>query len=98
MQTCSKCHSISSDTVIICPTCQSDLRESSTSAVALKSFKSNPRVIAVRLIVANGCCPVCQQAEGVYPVEKTPTLPLEGCSDVDGCKCFYMPVLDEIYP
>jgi hypothetical protein len=25
-------------------------------------------------------------------------LPVEGCSHALGCRCFYQPVLDEIYP
>ena len=66
--------------------------------MALKRFQSNPRVSLVRISVSNDACPVCQQAQGAYPKDMTPRLPLEGCSHSRGCQCFYEPVLHEIYP
>lgn len=98
MQTCSKCYTQSTDTVIICPTCQADLREASLTAIALKKLMDNPRVRAIRIAVPNDACPVCQQTQGYYTKEKVPVLPLPGCSGVQGCNCTYEPVLDEIYP
>jgi hypothetical protein len=98
MQTCSQCGAQSPDTVIQCVACQADLRRFSTTAQALFHFQNNPRVMAVRLSVAHDACPVCQQMQGTYPKDKVPLLPVEGCSDPDGCRCFYDPVLTEIYP
>jgi hypothetical protein len=98
VQTCSRCSTQSADHVTTCPQCQADLREHSVTAVALKGFISNPRVTAVRISVAGDACPACQSLEGVYPKDKIPTLPAEGCSKGCGCRCFYAPILDRIYP
>lgn len=98
MQTCSLCNTQSSDSVEFCPSCGANLKEKSTQAVALKQFQNNPRVKNVRLVVANDACPACQQLEGTYDQFQVPALPVEGCSHKDGCRCFYVPMLDEIYP
>ena len=98
MQTCSKCHAQSSDDIIICAQCGADLGEWSEKAVALKRMQENLRVIYVRISVADDCCPACRQVEGAYSKEDVPRLPTEGCSHPLGCRCFYQPVLEEIYP
>lgn len=98
MQTCSRCSTQSSDTVLVCPKCQADLRALSTTAVALAKFRANPRVKLVRLAVPEGACTVCRLQEGTYPKEKVPALPIDGCSEPNGCCCFYEPMLEEIYP
>lgn len=98
MQTCSKCNAQSPDRASHCVNCQADLSEFSMTAVALKRLQANPRVVNVRLVVANDCCPACQMAEGTYPKDQVPRLPVEGCSHAHGCRCFYEPMLSEIYP
>jgi len=98
MQTCSKCNAASSDTDTHCSNCKSDLREFSTSAVALKNFRANPRVTAVRVTVANDACPLCYESRGTFPKEMVDSLPHEGCSHIHGCRCAYEPILSEIYP
>lgn len=98
MQTCSRCSTQSNDSILVCPTCQADLRELSITAIALKRFRANSRVKNVRLVVALDACPACQAVEGTYEKEKAPSLPVEGCSEKNGCRCFYEPMLDEIYP
>lgn len=98
MQTCSNCHSHVPDTISTCPTCQADLRESSTTAVALKRFQENSRVIMVNLVTSEEACTACQAVQGTYPKDQVPVLPVEGCSNPNGCHCFYQPLLDEIYP
>jgi hypothetical protein len=98
VQTCSKCFAQNPDNVQICSNCQTDLKEWSVTAIALKKLQANPRVSAIRIAVANACCPVCQQAQGVYPKDQVPALPIEGCSGASGCNCFYEPLLEEIYP
>ena len=65
---------------------------------ALQKFQENPRVINVRLIVAADCCPACAAYEGTYDKFKVPQLPIEGCSHPYGCRCFYQPMLNTIYP
>ena len=98
MQTCSKCNAFSPDAVTNCVNCGADLRELSTTAVARKRFQGNPRVRMVRVLVMDDACPACQEVEGTYSKQAAPVLPVEGCSHGDGCRCFYQPYLDEIYP
>jgi hypothetical protein len=81
-----------------CVNCGADLGEFSSKAVALKRLRDNPRVKTVRLIVTPDACPACQEAAGAYPKEAAPALPIEGCSHGLGCRCFYEPYLEEIYP
>ena len=98
MQTCSKCHTQSPDATNLCLNCGADLGEWSETAVALKRIQANERISYVRIAVSNTCCPACRQAEGAYAKEHAPKLPVEGCSHGLGCRCFYQPVLEEIYP
>ena len=98
MQTCSKCFSLSPDSAKLCTNCQADLREHSSTAVALKRILANPRIVAIHLAVPADACPACRAVEGTYPKEQAPVLPVEGCSEPNGCRGFYEPVLDEIYP
>lgn len=98
MQTCSKCNSQSPDSAIFCATCSADLREFSNAAVALNRFRANPRIEVIRLVVDEDACPACQAAAGNYPKMDAPSLPIPGCSNGDGCRCFFEPLLTEIYP
>lgn len=98
MQTCSRCNTQSPDTALICPNCQADLRELSVTAVSLKKMQENPRVRMIRISMAGDACPACQQAMGAYEKGSLPALPVEGCSHPNGCRCFYDPILNEIYP
>ncbi len=66
--------------------------------LSLKKFQENPRVRDVRLIVSADACPVCAAHEGTYEKNEAPSLPLEGCSHPQGCRCFYEPMLNELYP
>lgn len=98
MQTCSRCNSISPDTALVCSSCQADLFELSTTAVALKNLIANPRVNAVRINAAGDSCPLCGELRGTFLKDKVPHLPHEGCSHVHGCRCIYEPVLNDIFP
>jgi Double zinc ribbon len=98
VQICSRCQAQSDDSAKICFSCGSDLREWSNSAVALKRMRENPRVNYIRIAVSNDSCPACRAAEGAYAKEMTPGLPVEGCSHSLGCRCFYQPALEVIYP
>jgi hypothetical protein len=98
VQTCSKCYTQSPDTATHCINCQAELREYSTTAIALKRLRDNPRVVNIRLVVAHDCCPACLEIAGTYHKEQAPDLPVEGCSHPQGCRCFYEPLLSEIYP
>lgn len=98
VQTCSLCNASSPDTARYCVHCQADLREVSVNAVALKKFRANPRVSAIRISVAHDACPLCYESRGTFDKDTVPLLPHEGCSHPQGCRCNYAPVLDEIYP
>jgi hypothetical protein len=98
VQTCSKCSAQSPDEATNCVNCQSDLSEYSTTSVALRRFQSNPRVVRVAIQVMDNCCPACREVGGAYEKDQAPRLPVEGCSHNLGCRCFYQPILDEIYP
>lgn len=98
MQTCSQCNTQSPDTATECPKCSADLTALSMRAVALKGFQENPRVVNIRLIVSEDCCPACREFEGTYSKGAVPTLPVEGCSHKNGCRCFYEPRLEVVYP
>lgn len=98
MQTCSKCQTLTDDEAIACPRCGTILPDGNAVMTALKKFKDNPRVLVVRLVVADDACPACRQSSGTYKKDEAIALPHEGCSHVGGCRCFYEPILDEIYP
>jgi hypothetical protein len=98
MQTCTNCYTQSPDDTIRCIQCDADLRDCSATAMALKRFQTNPRVRLVRISVGADACPACYEVQGAYAKDAVPRLPVEGCSHNHGCRCFYEPVLDEIYP
>ncbi len=98
MQICSICQTSSPDSATHCPKCKADLRQYSETAVALKRIQENPRISYVRIAVAHDCCPACREAQGAYAKDAAPRLPIEGCSHPEGCRCFYQPFLEEIYP
>jgi hypothetical protein len=88
----------SPDTVTKCRSCGSDLAQTSATAVALAKLRANPRVLRIRLMRAADSCPACQLAEGEFPKDSTPDLPIPGCSHPHGCRCFYAPALSSSTP
>ena len=64
---------------------------------ALKKIKAGLST-KVRILAGDRACPLCNALEGVYEFDAVPELPHEGCSHVDGCRCFYAPVLDRWGP
>lgn len=75
-----------------------DMWENSAAAQSLERMKANPRVKYIVVVVPEDACPVCQNLTGTYPKDQVPRLPLEKCSHPLGCRSFYLPYLDEIYP
>jgi hypothetical protein len=98
VQTCGNCNTQSTDDVLVCPRCGADLKTKSQTALALARMQANARVTRVRISVMDNCCPACAAVQGAYPKESPPALPTEGCSHPLGCRCFYEPVLSEIFP
>ncbi len=72
--------------------------ESSKAAQDLARLQANPRIKYIVVVVPGDACPVCQGLAGTYPKDKTPRLPIELCSHPLGCRSYYAPFLDEIYP
>lgn len=98
MQTCSRCSTQSPDNATHCQQCNADLKEFSVAMVSLNRMRASERVKDVRLIVAHDCCPACRDVEKTYDKHAAPDLPVEGCSHPQGCRCFYEPMLNTIYP
>jgi hypothetical protein len=95
MQTCSICNASSPDDELACVNCKNDLGKFSTTNVALKKMRDNPRVHSIRISVDHDACPYCYELMKTYPKDKVPSLPHQGCSHENGCRCFYEPVLEE---
>jgi hypothetical protein len=68
------------------------------AAAALERFRANPRVSKIRLIVPHDACPACRRLEGEYEKDEVPELPLLDCSHPLGCRSFYEPKLEEVFP
>ncbi|HSR48228.1 MAG TPA: hypothetical protein VLL77_09635 [Anaerolineales bacterium] len=98
MRNCTVCRSESPDTALVCVSCGADLTIHDATAVALRQLQGNDRVLRIRLLVADDACPACRAAEGEFPKDDVPALPVQGCSHPLGCRCFYLPALAEIYP
>jgi hypothetical protein len=98
MQICSRCNTSAPDSALECPHCQADLTQESVTAISLKKLVENSRVYAIHVATSEDACPACQAVQGTYSKDKAPTLPVEGCSHANGCRCFYQPMLEEIYP
>lgn len=72
--------------------------ENSPAAQALKALQNNPRVKYVVIAAPADACPICELLVGTYPKDQVPRLPIEECSHPLGCRAFYLPYLDDIYP
>ena len=98
MRTCGVCNTQAMDSVHTCPRCGADLRANSQTALARARMQKNDRVRLIRIAVAHDCCPACAAVQGAHPKDAAPDLPVEGCSHAHGCRCYYEPVLSEVYP
>jgi hypothetical protein len=72
--------------------------ENSPAAQALRRLQANPRVKYIVINIPANACPACQGLAGTYPKDQVPPLPVGLCSHPFGCRAFYSPYLDEIYP
>lgn len=72
--------------------------ENSTAAQALRQLLENARIKYIVVNVPAEACPVCTGLAGTYPKNAAPRLPIEECSHPMGCRAFYAPYLDEVYP
>ncbi len=72
--------------------------ENSKAAQSLERMRANPRVKYIVVVVPEDACPACQNLTGTYPKDQVPRLPVEECSHPLGCRSYYLPYLDEIFP
>jgi hypothetical protein len=72
--------------------------DSSEAAKSLERMKANPRIKYIVIVVPEDACPACQSLTGTYPKDQTPRLPYEECSHPLGCRSFYAPYLDDLFP
>jgi len=72
--------------------------ETSEAAQSLERMQANPRIKYIVIVVPEDACPACQNLTGTYPKDQVPQLPFEECSHPLGCRSFYLPYLDEIFP
>ena len=72
--------------------------ETFPAAQALERMKANPRVTYIVIVVPEDACPACQNLTGTYPKDQVPRLPIGECSHPLGCRSYYLPFLDEIFP
>ena len=75
-----------------------DIWETSEAVKSLERMKANPRIKYIVVIVPEDACPACQNLTGTYPKDQVPRLPYEECSHPLGCRSYYAPYLDEIFP
>jgi len=75
-----------------------DAWEHSPAAQSLERMKANPRIKYIVIVVPEDACPACQNLTGTYPKDQVPRLPFDKCSHPLGCRSFYLPYLDEIFP
>lgn len=75
-----------------------DIWETSEAAKSLARMRANPRIKYIVIVVPEDACPACQNLTGTYPKDEVPRLPYEECSHPLGCRSYYIPYLDEIFP
>lgn len=75
-----------------------DTWETSEAAKSLERMRLNPRIKYIVVCVPEDACPACQNMTGTYPKDQVPRLPYENCSHPLGCRSYYIPYLDEVFP
>jgi hypothetical protein len=75
-----------------------DIWETSEAAKSLERMKANARIKFIVVVVPEDACPACQNLTGTYPKDQVPRIPYEECSHPLGCRSYYAPYLDEIFP
>ncbi len=64
----------------------------------LSEWRKSKVVKGVKITSAqdNRACPECQKLHGQkFNLNKIPPLPVPNCQNPDGCRCVYLPVIDD---
>lgn len=56
--------------------------------------KAGVKEVEVHPAYDDNLCSVCKAVAGEYLIAKAPILPVEGCTNLQGCRCTYLPVLE----
>jgi hypothetical protein len=75
-----------------------EIWESTEAYKSLERMRANPRIKYIVVVVPEDACPACQNLTGTYPKDEVPRLPFEMCSHPLGCRSYYLPYMDELYP
>jgi hypothetical protein len=75
-----------------------DTWEASEAVKSLERMRANQRIKYIVVCVPEDACPACQNLTGTYPKDQVPRLPYEECSHPLGCRAYYIPYLDEVFP
>jgi hypothetical protein len=75
-----------------------EMWESSEAAKSLERMRINPRIKYIVVVVPEDACPACQNLSGTYPKNEVPQLPYGECSQPLGCRAYYLPFIDELFP
>jgi hypothetical protein len=73
-------------------------RRMADAEAALKRMQDNPRITKIVVVVPGDACQACQAVFGTYEKDETPRLPMDACTHPLGCRSFYQPFIDELYP
>ena len=79
-------------------TAESVARRMTEVEEALKRMQANPRISKIVVIVPADACPACQEVFGTYPKDQVPRLPMDACTHPLGCRSYYQPFIEELYP
>jgi ssDNA-binding Zn-finger/Zn-ribbon topoisomerase 1 len=61
----------------------------------LKQYKQEGlKKVEIFPALDDNTCSICKAAAGVYPIGKVPLLPIANCTNPNGCRCTYLPVVE----
>lgn len=77
---------------------ESVARRMAEAKAALERLQQNPRVTKIVVVVPGDACQSCADIAGSYAKQDAPQLPMDACSHPLGCRSYYQPFIDELYP
>ena len=65
---------------------------------ALKRMQENARISKVVVVLPGDACPACLEVFGTYAKDEAPRIPMDACTHPLGCRSYYQPFIEELYP